>query len=237
MNPDDLRSRFVPLAAVVAAAYREAGQEIPAQMKSMLGRRGASWPWFAAQMFDLDISAGTRKRLKAAFQREDLVEESAGHRPARPTSDEELRAATPLGFNALLRLLHQRSGVSPAVLAKRAGLELPRSQAYEMVRDGRTGLPTKLGQVRAFATACGLSVRQVDALVRVWADLRDTSSTGPSSVLERDLARFLANYRKIVDKHDAMGVGAMKVDVVPAGQVSRGRLLVSEGQRRQRRRL
>ncbi|MFD4638476.1 hypothetical protein ACFWN2_14250 [Lentzea sp. NPDC058436] len=224
---------------IVAAAYREAGEKIPAQVKSMLVRRDASWSWLAAQMFDLDISVGTRKQLKAAFHREHPAEgeESAEHRPARPTSDGELHAATPRGFNALLKLLHQRSGVSPAVLAKRAGPELPRSQAYELVRNGRAGLPTKLGQVRAFATACGLSVRQVDVLVKLWADLRDGSSTGPSSVFERDLARFLEKYDKFVDKHDAMGAGAMKVDLVLAGQVSRGRLLVSEGQRRQRRRL
>lgn len=239
MNPLDRApgGRISPLTVVVTAAYREAGVEMPPQVEKALTLRQESWPWFAAQMFSLNISVETRRRLQTAFHRErqHVRVEPAEHEPTRPTADDELQAATPMGFNALLRLLHQRSGVSPAMLAKRAGRGLPRSQAYELVKDDRANLPNKLEQVRLFARACGLPERQIDLLVQLWADLRDGSSTRSSSLLERDLGRLLAKYYKIVDSHGGAGVDPPKIDFVGLGEISRGRLLVRERRQRKRR--
>lgn len=230
--------RAVSLPVVVSAAYREAGVEIPPQVEKALALRQESWPWFAAQMFGLNISVETRRRLQAAFQRERQVAraEPAEYEPTRPTADDELQAATPMGFNALLRLLHQRSGVSPALLAKRAGRGLSRSQAYELVKDGRVSLPNKLEQVRLFARACGLPARQIDLLVQQWADLRDGSSAQSSFLLERDLGRLLVKYYKIVDSQGGVGVDPPRIDVAALSEIPRGRLLVRENRPRNRRR-
>lgn len=95
------------------------------------------------------------------------------HEPVTATGDSELQATTAEEFLALLRLLHSRSGVTPAKLAERAGSGLPRSQAYAMVKKNRAHLPVQIEQVRLFATACGLPPHQVDRVVRLWAELRD----------------------------------------------------------------
>jgi DNA-binding phage protein len=97
---------------------------------------------------------------------------------AVPLKDSDLYVATPGEFIALLRRVQLRSGRKPAEIAARAGI--PRSTAYRFVDDRRnTALPTKVEQVRAFLTACGLPVHQVQQVMTLWADLQQHGSAQP----------------------------------------------------------
>jgi len=189
---EDVRGR-------VLAAYAESRVPVPQSVHDAL-RRGSGWSWFATRMFALDLSARTRGSLQEAFRRAegrtgasavdadpadvadvavarrganvpDLVAPMEG--PARPTADTELQATTVGEFLVLLRRIRERSGLTVPRVAARTGGLLPRSQAYTMVDAGRTKLPGKVEQVRAFAWACGLPGHQVDRVVRLWAELRE----------------------------------------------------------------
>jgi hypothetical protein len=196
--------KIPPFSAVVRAAYRLAGEEIPRRVEVSLVDPAVPWSWYAEQMFCLDISVGVRRLLEAAYHqtvRTDFVPvdfESIGYQSVKPTEDIELKADTPIAFIALLRRLQLRSGVSPAKIAERAGRGLPRSQAYAFVEVGRTALPTKVAQVKLFAQACGLTADQVRRVVDLWAELRELGDNMRGARLElalgKQIGRFIADY-------------------------------------------
>jgi predicted DNA-binding protein YlxM (UPF0122 family) len=99
--------------------------------------------------------------------------ESSQHHQHRPpaidTPDEDIRASTPEEFADLLRLLRVRSGNGSSEIAKRSNIA--RSQVYELIKQGRTSLPTRANQIVAFAQACGLPHDKIDILTALWAEL------------------------------------------------------------------
>jgi hypothetical protein len=201
-----------PFSAVVRAAYRLAGEEIPLRVENSLADRTVPWSWYAQQMFGLDISTSVRRLLDAAFHQSAQMGslpadvESAEYETVKPTADIELQADSPTAFIALLRRLQQRSGVSPAKIAERAGRGLPRSQAYAFVEVGRTTLPTKVAQVRLFAQACGLTADQVDRVVGIWAQLREIRDNMRATTLElalgKHIGQFITRYAHVGDTRD-----------------------------------
>jgi hypothetical protein len=103
------------------------------------------------------------------------------HQPAVETSDEDIRAGTPEEFADLLRLLRVRSGAGPSEIAKRSSIA--RSQVYELIKQGRTSLPTRAGQVIAFARACGLTQDKIDILTAVWAELAEPPAQDETEIV------------------------------------------------------
>jgi Helix-turn-helix domain len=86
--------------------------------------------------------------------------------PAMITRDEDILARTPAAFADLLRLLRVRSGVGVTEITRRSGIA--RSQVYELIKVGRTSLPTRSSQIVAFARACGLSSDKIGILTSIW---------------------------------------------------------------------
>lgn len=91
--------------------------------------------------------------------------------PAQATRDDEIHATNPTEFAELLALLQIRSGQSVARIATLANI--PRSQAYALVKRDRTTLPRRMEQVTAFARACGLCAAQIGLVVGVWVRLAE----------------------------------------------------------------
>lgn len=104
------------------------------------------------------------------------------HQPAVPTKDDEICAATPGEFADLLKLLRVRSGVGPSEISRRTGIA--RSQVYELIKSGRSGLPTRADQVVAFARACGLCPDKIAILRSVWAELAEKTMLGDDQPTE-----------------------------------------------------
>lgn len=76
-------------------------------------------------------------------------------------------------FMGLLRLLAKNSGVNRNQLAKRACL--PTSTTYHLLNPSNSVLPTKRHQIAALVRACGLPNHQVDRVMRLWVELRETN--------------------------------------------------------------
>lgn len=152
------------------------------------------------------------------FHHQPVAAVQTGPKPQSPVEDKELKAATPAAFVDLLRHLQVMSGLRASQIAIKA--EIPRSQAYAMIKEGRDRLPTRGDQVRGFVQACGLPPHQVQIVLRIWARLiRDaqqpqasaevTPSPAPTR-FEADLAEMLASY--MADRELSQRPGRMQRD-------------------------
>lgn len=145
-------------------------------------------PWQAYQsvLQAIDVDAALIGQVRG-YWRAAMVQAANGtvqtvpiprpHRPAVVTRDDELRARTPAEFATLLRLLRVRSGVGPSEISRRS--TIARSQIYELIKAGRTTLPTRSTQVTKFARACGLTPDKVTRLTELWSELAEQAVAGP----------------------------------------------------------
>jgi hypothetical protein len=82
----------------------------------------------------------------------------------------KIEASTASEFNALIRMFVQRSGMLPNQIAIKMP-ELSRSQVYSLLKEGRTGLPTKVEQVRAILRACRVPDQEIAKMTGLWGML------------------------------------------------------------------
>ena len=126
--------------------------------------------------------------------------DSPRYTPAAPIHASELQATSVAEFLDLLRELLKRSGVTRKRIAERSGV--PQSTVYHLLSPKTTTLPTKMGQVRALAIACGLASDQVERVVRLWAELRELPAV---AVVDVDQAADAVGVDQAVERPTAQG--------------------------------
>ncbi|MET1074536.1 MAG: hypothetical protein ABWY11_17955 [Umezawaea sp.] len=187
-----VRSRIRQSGLAASEVARDCGQPVQV-VRDAVQRRVGEWALYRRilEVCGADKAAvaqlhGAWKRARGATSNvvsiSSRVHQPAdGGQPAAAVQDDELRAATPREFIAVLRLVQVRSGLSPAQIAIRA--DIPRSTAYRFVDNKKnSALPTKVEQVKAFLAGCRLPEQQVRKVVLLWTDLRDFESDNRSSV-------------------------------------------------------
>ncbi len=88
----------------------------------------------------------------------------------QPWDPTKLHAENPGEFAALLRYILNASGLTAGQVAVKA--KIPRSQAYSLIKPGRTTLPAKQEQVVDFVTACGVTEMQRDVVLSIYQQLQ-----------------------------------------------------------------
>jgi hypothetical protein len=109
-----------------------------------------------------------------AHQRPTTPPRTAPHDRGRVLPTDQLRAATSGEFITLLRSIMTNANLTAGQVASRSSI--PRSQAYKLVEQGRTTLPTKPDQITEFLRACRLVPDQINTVMALWSSIRQQSA-------------------------------------------------------------